>query len=233
MTLAIGVMARAPLPGRCKTRLLGARSPEWVAALARAMLEDTLQRLDMLRAKRRLVLVAPLGAEVGTGAGAPAPLDARAAVASSVPAGWQIALQRGEGLGERLDDAMATLLDGGASRAMIVGSDCPHMPLAELAEIAELADVLDVLLGPTTDGGYYLIAARRREPRLFRGIAWSTPRVLGETLERCAELKLRAHLLPLSYDVDEPADLERLSADLALSPQLAPRTAVALRARSR
>jgi rSAM/selenodomain-associated transferase 1 len=216
MTLAIAVMARAPIPGRCKTRLLAAHPEEWVAALQRAMLEDTLERLDTLPATVRVLLLAP------DGGGA----DVRAIVRPSVPRGWDVTLQHGADLGARLESAMSELFTRAPSaRAVIVGSDCPHLPAFDPA-----ADE-DVLIGPTDDGGYYLIAPRTREPRLFRGIAWSTPRVMEQTRLRCAELGMRVRELPRTYDIDEPADVERLANDLADAPDRAPRTARILRAR--
>jgi glycosyltransferase A (GT-A) superfamily protein (DUF2064 family) len=100
-----------------------------------------------------------------------------------------------------------------------IGSDHPELSREDLEEafgFLESGDI-DVVLGPASDGGYYLVAIRREalEPRLFEGIPWSTADVLGETLKRCEELGLRAHLLRPSFDVDTPADLERLAAALA------------------
>lgn len=215
MRLAIAVMARAPIPGRGKTRLLPAHPAEWVAELQRAMLEDTLERLDTLPAAVRLVLVAPVPGH-----------DARELIQSSVPSGWTIALQHGEDLGTRLENALTALFElNPEGRAVIVGSDCPHLPLFD-----EAADE-DVLVGPADDGGYYLIAPRVQEPRLFRGIDWSTPRVFEQTTRRCAELRLSVRQLSPSYDIDEPADVERLAGELAHAPDLAPRTARILHTR--
>ncbi|AKV04458.1 Glycosyltransferase [Labilithrix luteola] len=209
MRLAIAVMARAPIPGRCKTRLLAHHPAEWVAELQRAMLEDTLARLAALPAAVRIVFVAPSEGH-----------DVQELVRPSLPRGWTTALQKGEDLGARLSHAMRELFatDAGA-RAVIVGTDCPHLPLFD-PTLEE-----DVLVGPADDGGYYLVAPRVAESRLFHDVAWSTSHVLTQTLRRCAELGLSVRELSRSYDVDEPADLERLAVALRDAPELAPRTA--------
>jgi uncharacterized protein len=210
VTLALAVLARAPLPFVGKTRLHAARPAVWIAELQRAMLEDTLARLGEVPAVHRSVFVAPL-----------ADRDARAAVRAFVPAEWEVAVQRGDDLGARLAHAMRELFATGAAWVAIAGSDCPHLPPFEV----DVAEDADVLLGPSDDGGYYLVATCARDPRIFRGIEWSTPRVFEQTRARCAELGLAVRTLSPSYDVDEPADLERLAADLALGRAHAPRTA--------
>ena len=112
-----------------------------------------------------------------------------------------------------------------------MNSDSPTLPLTYLARAFEaLADGADVTLGPSADGGYYLIGVKQPTPRLLREVRMSTPTVLADTLALAAEEGLRVELLPAWYDVDEAADLVRLAGELAAAPpEVAPRTRAFLR----
>ncbi len=219
MNLAVGVMARAPVAGRCKTRLLAAHEPTWVAALYAAMLADTLHHLAPLRAAARVIFLAP---DEG----------AAEALAPFVPPGWDVVLQHGADLGSRLEHAFATLFARGATCAAICGSDAPTLAWAALAAaLPRLAAQRDeVLLAPCDDGGYAVVALTRPEPRLFSAMTWSTSNVLAETRARAAAAGLVVRELPVGYDVDEPSDVVRLAAELRRAPHLAPLTALHLEA---
>lgn len=214
MSLAVGVMARAPVAGSCKTRLLGAFDATWVAELYGAMLLDTLATLERLEAATQIVFLAP-----GEGA--------EAALAPLLPSGWQLVLQCGDDLGARIDHAFATMFERGAGCAVVSGSDAPTFrfePLAEaLSSMRERSG--EVLLAPCDDGGYSLVALTRREPRLFASMPWSTSSVLAETRRRADASNLHTRELTTGYDVDEPADVSRLAEELRDAPQRAPRTA--------
>ena len=97
-------------------------------------------------------------------------------------------------------------------------------PAALTAAYAALESGSDVSIGPSEDGGYYLLAARALYPDLFRNMVWSTSEVVAVTLQRCAAAGLRVHRAPAWYDVDEAADLDRLRADLAADSPAAPAT---------
>jgi glycosyltransferase A (GT-A) superfamily protein (DUF2064 family) len=132
-------------------------------------------------------------------------------------------------LGERLYRALAgAAREAGATGAvMALGSDHPTLPLELVHRAFERVEAgADVVLGPAEDGGYYLIALGPQAvaPRLFEGIAWSTGRVLPQTLERCAELGLAVELLPEACDVDTPEDLRRLAIRMADADLGCPRT---------
>jgi rSAM/selenodomain-associated transferase 1 len=208
--VAIGVMARAPLPGRCKTRLAASIGGERAADLCRAMLLDTLEAIEReVRADRFVVLAAPEHDGAGVlGALAPAP--------------WEIVAQSGDGLGERLAHALTTLGADGSAVAL-VDADSPTAPWDAAGRT--LARGPAACMGPCVDGGYWLIALRAVEPRVFADIAWSTSRVADQTRTRCEELGLALVELPVAFDVDEPDDLDRLAEELAARPSLAPRTA--------
>jgi rSAM/selenodomain-associated transferase 1 len=135
-----------------------------------------------------------------TGADAPA-------VRRWVGEGIDLASQPSGDLGRRLEEAFATSFAAGAAAAVAIGTDCPDLTPEIIAEAgAALADV-DLVLGPATDGGYYLIGLRTPAPPLFREVAWGQTSVLAETLDRAAAIGLSHRLLRTLADVDRPEDL--------------------------
>lgn len=137
-----------------------------------------------------------------------------------VDKGHRLLLQRGESFGDKLYNALADLLAEGFESAAIMDADSPTLPPSYLAEaFRELSRAGDrVVLGPAADGGYYLIGIKRPHRVLFDRIAWSTERVLEQTLERAREIGLETVLLPEWYDVDSVAEFERLKRDILNSP---------------
>jgi hypothetical protein len=124
--------------------------------------------------------------------------------------------QRGGDLGERLDGVVARASSQGFGPLLLVGADSPTLPPALLAAALEglTRERADVTLGPTEDGGYYAVGTRRPVPGLFDAVDWSTPRAYAQTARNAARLNLRLLELPPWYDVDTPADLTRLRAEL-------------------
>ena len=123
--------------------------------------------------------------------------------------------------------AFAEHLAEGFERVVLVDSDSPTLPGQILEDACQALDQHDVTLGPTSDGGYYLIGMHRFHAQLFEGITWSTPRVYAQTLAQATGLRVLE--LPEWFDVDVPADLERLRIDLERLPEhMAPRTRRAL-----
>jgi rSAM/selenodomain-associated transferase 1 len=216
-TITFGVMARAPIPGRCKTRLARALGDSTAALLQRAMLLDTLDLLACrvrLEAPTRLVVLA-------------APEDDGTAVLRAlVPAGWEVVAQRGSDLGMRLASGMEDLAQNGAL-VCLVDSDSPTVRPAALEQLGAIKHD-DVAIGPAKDGGYYLIGTTRSDPRLFEGIPWSTSGVMDATRRACAAVGRRVHELPPGYDVDDVEDLATLARELQAHPELAPHTAALL-----
>lgn len=220
MATAVGVMAEAPVPGRCKPELLEAYTPEWVAGLVAAMLRDTLDGLQWVNAEHYLVFVA-LSDEGGEE-------DARAfeVLRRHVHAPWELVLQAGADQGARVEHAFGVMFARGVSYALLAGNDAPSAPTDALAEAAaDEAARRGILVGPNEDGGYHVIGMPRVEPRLMHDIPWRTPRVMETTRERCGERSLTLHELPLGYGVDAPADVLRLLEELRKHPERAPRTA--------
>jgi rSAM/selenodomain-associated transferase 1 len=206
------IMARYPARGQVKARLAQTIGTESAYALYRAFLFDLDVRLR--RAASELVW-----------AFVPPDRDFAAAIhtrARCVP-------QEGEDLGQRMHNCFRRLCDEGIAAVVMVGADCPHVRLEWLAEARAALAGVDVVLGPSVDGGYYLIAMR--EPHdLFSDICMGTPTVLDDTLRRIEHLGLRAHLLPQTFDIDDVSDLDRLRhllRDARLARQL-PHTVAAL-----
>jgi rSAM/selenodomain-associated transferase 1 len=145
----------------------------------------------------------------------------------------EVLTQRGADLGERLYNALTeAALDH--SLVAVAGSDLPGLDAATVEEAFDrLHREDDVVLGPAADGGYYLLAVRaeRLHPRLFANVAWSSDRVLAQTIERCGELGLRWSTLSSRRDVDRPQDLEWLEASLRDGLLVSPRVADWLRRR--
>jgi uncharacterized protein len=217
--VTVGVMARAPLPGRCKTRLAPALGAEGASTLYRAMLLDTLDALDTLSGIRKVVLAAPED-------------DGAAILRTLVPASWRVLAQRGRDLGERLANGFTDLGDRG-DPVVLVSSDSPILPAEALSiALSDFAGPRRALLGPCEDGGYYLLGLTVPTAGVLRDITWSTPLVLGQTRDRLRQLEVPFHELPVSYDVDTPGDLDRLRTDLAARPELAPRCAALFASRS-
>jgi rSAM/selenodomain-associated transferase 1 len=196
-----------------KTRLTPPLSPEDASRLSGAFLED-MGRLGAARWERTLFLAREAADEKPS----PRPL-----------AGWATADQAAGDLGERLESALRVLLERGRP-AVILGADHPDLPERFLDLALEALAGSDLVLGPTPDGGYYLIGLNLPVPGLLSGIAWSTPRVLAETEERARALGLRVERLPEWPDVDTWEDVLALARRLAENPGAAPATRRALSA---
>jgi uncharacterized protein len=219
--VTIGVMARAPVPGKCKTRLTPPLSADESAALYRAMLQDTFAALARVGATRLVAMVAPEN-------------DGLAVLRELAPAPWEMVVQEGDGLGPRLANAFSVLGAGGDAVAL-VDSDSPTVPVEPMGPaLAALEGSERALVGPCDDGGYYLIGLGVVNPRslqILGDIPWSTPRVMPATLQRCESIGLPVDELPTWYDVDDDRALQRLRVELASEPARAPRTAAWIRQR--
>lgn len=194
---ALVVMARYPKVGAVKTRLARAIGAERACQLYRAFLRDISMRFT---GDRRTLVWAFL----------PPERDFRSVVGDE--ARWM--LQEGGDLGQRMRNTFRRLFAEGCARVIMMGADVPHLRDEWLDEAERRLHEVDVVLGPSADGGYYLIAMRAPHD-LFSGIAMSTPAVLAATLRKAAANGLHVHLLPKSFDVDDASDLEQLRRLLA------------------
>jgi hypothetical protein len=127
----------------------------------------------------------------------------------------ELSPQRGTSLGERLDHLLTEALLGGSQRAVIMNSDSPTLPSAYLQQAFDNLVEADVVLGPTHDGGYYLIGLNKPQSHLLREVQMSTPHVLADTLELAEASGLSVSLLPKWYDVDTIEELHQLDGEIA------------------
>lgn len=196
---AIAVFARAPIPGRVKTRLIGPLSAEQSCELHRAFVRDTWAMLADLAAPSALRLYTDSPHEEWSALAGPA-----------------VRLQKGEQLGERMLNCFQELLEEGRTPLMILGSDNPTLPATVLAPWTELLRRWPALLGPAEDGGYYAVGCRAPHPRMFEGVEWSSPQTLAQTESSLRRCGLPPAFLAPWYDVDKPEDLTRLAAEPSL-----------------
>lgn len=210
MSTALLVFGRAPVPGACKTRLVPLLGEAGAARLYRAFLDDVLRTAVATGAAVELWCagdakdrdLAELGARHG--------VTRRAQPAGDLGARMAGALQ----------DALAR-----HPRALLIGSDAPTLPARALLRAGEALVDAPTVFGPSADGGYWLVGARRGATAGFDSVRWSTRHALADTLAR----NPGAALTEPWYDVDEPADLRLLRAHLAVEPDVAPATRAALR----
>jgi rSAM/selenodomain-associated transferase 1 len=206
---AIAVMAKASEPGRVKTRLVPPLTIEEAARLNTCFLADICDNILAAAQDRPIdgyVAYASKGSESFF----------RANLSGHI----KLLPPREPGLGPSLRHAMADLLAAGHAGACLVNSDSPTLPTHFLLQAIDALQQSPerVVLGPSEDGGYYLIGCRQRHDRLFEDIAWSTERVLPQTIARAGEIGLEVVQLPPWYDVDDAATLMRLRRELLDAP---------------
>ncbi len=214
---AIAVMAKAPRPGHCKTRLVPPLTHEQAAAMSAAFLHDT--TANILDAACAVPIVA-------YAAYAPAGLEA--AIQPHVACGTRLILADGtinapagvEGFGRCLLHAIRALFAAGHQSACVLNSDGPTLPTEYLRRTAALlaAEGDRAVLGPAEDGGYYLLGLKQEHTHLFADIAWSTAGVADLTRARAADLGLELVELPPWYDVDDASSIARLLTELDTGP---------------
>ncbi|HIF33116.1 MAG TPA: glycosyltransferase [Planctomycetaceae bacterium] len=127
---------------------------------------------------------------------------------------WELEAQVGLDLGERMQSFFRRRLQLGSSRALLIGSDSPSIPIGTFAEAFDALCSHHVVLGPASDGGYYLVGMSAYHGDIFTDIDWSTPAVWDQTQQRIRQLGLRSHVLPRHFDVDQWQDLRLLKMDL-------------------
>ena len=183
--MTIIVLAKAPVPGKVKTRLCPPCDPEQAARLAEAALVDTLTAVVATPCDRRVLV---LDGEPGRW----------------LPAGFDVLRQRGGGLDERLAHAFTDVGAGG----LLIGMDTPQLTPARLAASlrALRARSVDAVLGPCVDGGWWGIGLRAPDPAVFLGVPMSTPHTGAAQHSQLHQLHLRTGALPVMRDVDDFAD---------------------------
>lgn len=191
----LGLFAKDPKPGQVKTRLAAATSPEFAARVAESFLLDMLDRLGEVKASRVLAF---------------SPAPARPYFGEIVRGRFDLMPQGDGDLGRRMATFFTDQLRSGAEAVVLLGTDSPTLPPAFVEQAFRALECADVVLGPATDGGYYLVGCARRVPPIFDGISWGGSDVLRQTIERLADPTWRLALLPPWYDVDTLDDWRML-----------------------
>ncbi len=200
----LSVIAKQPVVGQVKTRLVPPLSPSQAALLSEAMLRDTLNNVSTLRDINIAVSFSP-----GTAA------DYFSSITSNktllIPDDF-------ENLGDCLPNTIHQLLALNYRKVILLNSDSPTLPLAYISQAFSELDSADIILGPSEDGGYYLIGMKRLITDVFHGIPWSTKDVLESTVEKASRLGLKVSFTPLWYDIDSIDDLIQLRNEISNHP---------------
>ena len=204
------VMAKAPRPGTVKTRLAQNLPVEAVTGLYQCLLDDTLALACSLGTVEVAIMC---------------PFSDVDELTRLAPGGVGVVAQKGEGLAAGLTSVFAHFATPGRQRVIAFNSDSPHLPSSVLERAFEALSAHDVIVGPTNDGGYYLVGAKAAHPSLFDGDGMSTNSALDALLAHARELQLSVGFTDPFYDIDVESDLTQLAAELRHAPARAPRTA--------
>jgi len=194
------VVAKQPAPGQTKTRLCPPLTHDQAAELYDCFLRDTLSIMRVVSNVRCVIGYLPE--------------DAQEYFRRLAP-DMELSPQRGTSLGERLDHLLTEALLNGSQRAVVMDSDSPTLPASYLRQAFDNLANADVVLGPTRDGGYYLIGVKHPQSQLLREVQMSTPHVLSDTLTLAEASGLTVSLLPTWYDVDTIEELYQLDGEIA------------------
>ena len=200
---ALAIMTKAPRAGTVKTRLQPPLTAEEAAELNVCFLRDIAAAIVSSGGKSK-------------GVGVFTPLGSEGEYANVLPYDFSLIAQRGDSFGERLTNAATDLLRVGFESCCLINSDSPTVTADAFRQaVVELQRADNrIVLGPSDDGGYYLIGMRKLYRRLFEDIDWSTEQVFAQTLDRARELALSVHVLPKFYDIDDATALRRLCGEL-------------------
>ena len=203
-------MAKAPKPGMVKTRLAERLPSGAVTELYRCLLEDTVALAKSLTSVEAAVMC---------------PEPDRDELANILGKTVQVVAQKGEGLAAGLTSVFRHFTAAGGQRVIAFNSDSPHLAPSVLDSAFEILASHDVVVGPTHDGGYYLVGAKTAHPFLFEGEGMGTMSALDRLLTRATALGLTTAFTERFYDIDVANDLILLARELRLAPTKAPRTA--------
>jgi rSAM/selenodomain-associated transferase 1 len=192
MLPAIAVFAKAPIPGRVKTRLAVTLGNTEAAKIYEQMVSLLLQRLH--DASDKLPCNVELHTDIPTDAWTAFPVTRH--------------LQSPGDLGQRMFNTLQSGLKSGQSPLLILGGDVPTVPIPYLQTLLSREE--DLAIGPAEDGGYYAISARATHPDMFAGVEWSTPNARQQTITACHRAGLSVWVGPMWFDIDEPSDLARI-----------------------
>jgi rSAM/selenodomain-associated transferase 1 len=197
---AIVVMAREPVPGNVKTRLIPSLNPNIAAELYYAFLLDKIEQVGKIQEVDHFIAYTPSSS---------LPFFKKIA-----PTSYKLIPQIGADLGERLDNVFRHLFENKYEKVIVTDSDSPNLPLEYMISGFCDLDNSDIVLGPCEDGGYYLVGLKDRTPVIFQDIPWSTSKVAEITIEIAKSSGKNISKLQDWYDVDTMGDLKRLKVDL-------------------
>jgi rSAM/selenodomain-associated transferase 1 len=200
MKKAIIIMAKVPEAGRVKTRLQPLITPDQSASLAGAFLQDAEHKVKTVTDNIIVAL---------------SPFDKRNRLTDILQHPVTLIEQHGTTLGERMLNAFKFAFEQGLDAVVLIGTDSPTFPADHIELAFEFLEIeTDVVLGKTEDGGFYLIGLRKLETRIFENVSWSSPDTFEQVWQNIMDLNLHLREVPVWYDVDEPADLQKLTAEL-------------------
>jgi rSAM/selenodomain-associated transferase 1 len=208
------IMAKAPRAGSVKTRLTENLSPEKATELYECLLNDTIALAKSLNQVEVAILCPESDADE---------------MSRSVEEGVPVVAQKGRGLAAGLISVFAHFTNSGHLRVIAFNSDSPHLPASVLENAFDVLENSDLVVGPTHDGGYYLVGAKASHPALFEDDRMSTKSAFEALIARAGKLQLSTGFTEPFYDIDVASDLTRLAAELQLAPARAPRTAAWLK----
>jgi len=200
---AVILFARDPVLGQVKTRLSSSLDDETILRLYTCFVEDSLEKIRKVDNADCFVGISPS--------------NLSGFFNGIEGSDIRLFIQQGENLGDKMRQAFVDRFADGYKKVVIIGSDSPSLPVSYIDEV--LTSDKDLMLGPSTDGGYYLIGMVGKVSDVFAGIAWGTDQVLDETLDRVKKAGVSLELLPVWYDVDFPEDLKFLKTHLELITQ--------------
>ncbi len=193
---AILVMSRVPIPGKTKTRLLDVLSEDESAGLHKAFLLDMLDMLEKVVKTKVYIAFTPENEEKNLASMIDSPVDL-------IP-------QAGSDLGERMLNGIRRLKNLGHTPICVIGSDSPTLQPRHLEDAFKSLDQSDICVGPSEDGGYYLIGMKKSHPEVFCNIDWGTDRVFAQTINIGEKKDIKIKTLDKWYDVDTSKSLHRL-----------------------
>ena len=212
---AVIVFVKAPRAGSVKTRLARTLGNDAALGLYRRFVADILGTLGGMLGKTGIHL------RIGFD-----PPGAGQEIAGWLGSRYFLFAQRGETLGEKIHHALVSAFDAGVEKAVLIGTDIPHLSRDTIEAALDALEENDAVIGPASDGGYYLIGfdAGGYCPAVFDNIPWSTGRVFGETMERFTSCGIRPHELPVYSDIDTFGDLVEFAGNVCNNPEAASNT---------
>ncbi|MFC1570687.1 TIGR04282 family arsenosugar biosynthesis glycosyltransferase [Candidatus Omnitrophota bacterium] len=198
MKSSLIIFAKEPEKGKVKTRLEEAFTQKECVELYKAFLKDTLKLVECVKADEKILAYESSG---------------EASYLKGISEGLKMYRQVGSDLGERMHNAFCEASSNGSSKIVIIGSDSPTLSPSLVDEAFEKLEESDIVIGPTSDGGYYLIGLKNPWTGLFKDVEWSTERTLEDTLRNLKEAGKNAYMLSEDHDIDSPEDLKWIISD--------------------